>query len=71
MQVSVLGGGLAGALLAWRLARQPGVGRVSLAPGPARDRDATAASGGAVRGYEIEAAAAAAGDRQPGRAAGR
>jgi glycine/D-amino acid oxidase-like deaminating enzyme len=55
MQVSVLGGGLAGALLAWRLARQPGIGRVVLAPGPARDRDATAASGGAVRGYEVEA----------------
>jgi len=55
MQVSVLGGGLAGALLAWRLARQPDVDRVSLAPGPARDRDATAVSGGAVRGYETEA----------------
>lgn len=56
MQVSVLGGGLAGALLAWRLAQQPAVGRVALAPGPARDRDATAASGGAVRGYEVQAA---------------
>ena len=55
MQVSVIGGGLAGALLAWRLAQQPGIDRVSLAPGPARDRDATAASGGAVRGYETEA----------------
>ncbi|HST50207.1 FAD-dependent oxidoreductase [Jatrophihabitans sp.] len=56
MQVSVIGGGLAGALLAWRLARQPDVDRVSLAPGAARDRDATAASGGAVRGYETEPA---------------
>ena len=55
MRVAVLGGGLSGALLAWRLAQQPDVERVSLAPGPARDRDATAASGGAVRGYETEA----------------
>jgi glycine/D-amino acid oxidase-like deaminating enzyme len=55
MQVSVLGGGLSGTLLAWRLAQQPDIERVSLAPGPARDRDATAASGGAVRGYETEA----------------
>ena len=54
MHLSVLGGGLAGALLAWRLAQQSAVDRVSLAPGPARDRDATAASGGAVRGYETE-----------------
>jgi len=55
MHVSVVGGGLAGALLAWRLAQQPGVERVTLAPGGARRRDATAASGGAVRGYETEA----------------
>jgi glycine/D-amino acid oxidase-like deaminating enzyme len=54
MHVSVLGGGVAGALLAWRLARQPGVERVSIAPGAARGRDATAASGGMVRGYETE-----------------
>jgi glycine/D-amino acid oxidase-like deaminating enzyme len=54
MRISVIGGGLAGALLAWRLAQQPDVEQVSLAPGAARDRDATAASGGAVRGYETE-----------------
>ncbi len=54
MHVSVLGGGVAGALLAWRLARQPDVERVSIAPGAARKRDATAASGGAVRGFEME-----------------
>jgi glycine/D-amino acid oxidase-like deaminating enzyme len=48
----VIGGGIAGALLAWRLAQQPGVTRVSIAAGPATTRDATAASGGAVRGYE-------------------
>lgn len=56
-QISVLGGGIAGALLVWRLAQQPGVSRVSIVPGPARSRDATAASGGAVRGYETEPAA--------------
>jgi glycine/D-amino acid oxidase-like deaminating enzyme len=53
-QVSVVGGGMAGALLAWRLAQHPGVSRVSIAPGPARTRDATAASGGAIRGYETD-----------------
>lgn len=56
-QVSVVGGGMAGALLAWRLAQQPGVSRVSIAPGPAGNRDATAASGGAIRGYETGPAA--------------
>ncbi|HEV2888243.1 MAG TPA: FAD-dependent oxidoreductase [Jatrophihabitans sp.] len=55
MHVSVLGGGLAGSLLAWRLAQQPDVDRVTVAPGAARHQDATAASGGAVRGYETEA----------------
>ncbi|MEO7262697.1 MAG: FAD-binding oxidoreductase [Jatrophihabitantaceae bacterium] len=56
LHVSVLGGGVAGALLAWRLAQQPGVSRVSIAGGPAKNRDATAASGGLVRGYETEPA---------------
>lgn len=55
MHISVVGGGIAGALLAWRLAQQPGVARVSIAAGAARGRDATAASGGAVRGFETEA----------------
>ncbi len=54
MHVTVLGGGMAGALLAWRLAQQPDIDRVSIAAGAARDRDATAASGGGVRGYETE-----------------
>jgi glycine/D-amino acid oxidase-like deaminating enzyme len=52
LSVSVIGGGVAGALLAWRLAGHPDVDRVQLAPGVAGARDATAASGGAVRGYE-------------------
>jgi glycine/D-amino acid oxidase-like deaminating enzyme len=55
MHVSVVGGGLAGALLGWRLAQQPDVDRVTIAPGADRGHDATAASGGAVRGYETEA----------------
>lgn len=54
MRISVIGGGLAGALLAWRLAQQPEVESVGIAPGVARDRDATAASGGVTRGYETE-----------------
>jgi glycine/D-amino acid oxidase-like deaminating enzyme len=51
MRVCVVGGGLAGALLAWRLAQSPGVG-VDLLHGPYQATDATDASGGAVRGYE-------------------
>jgi glycine/D-amino acid oxidase-like deaminating enzyme len=63
MRVCVAGGGLAGSLLAWRLAQRPGV-RVDLligrqgAHGDHGDQgdesfaDATAASGGAVRAYE-------------------
>jgi glycine/D-amino acid oxidase-like deaminating enzyme len=55
MRVGVLGGGVAGALLGWRLAQQQGIEGVVIAPGAARGRDATAASGGLVRGYEVEA----------------
>jgi glycine/D-amino acid oxidase-like deaminating enzyme len=55
VHISVLGGGVAGALLAWRLAHQQNVDRVTIAPGAARRRDATAASGGAVRGFETDA----------------
>lgn len=57
MRVCVVGGGLAGSLLAWRLAQLPGT-RVELMAGPAAPAgsgpaaDATAASGGAVRAYE-------------------
>ena len=51
MQVAIIGGGLAGSLLAWRLAADPRV-RVALATGRRPVRDATSVSGGAVRGYE-------------------
>ncbi|HEY8472067.1 MAG TPA: FAD-dependent oxidoreductase [Natronosporangium sp.] len=53
MRVGVIGGGLAGALLAWRLAAAvAGDGRVTLVLGGRHRADATGASGGAVRGYE-------------------
>jgi glycine/D-amino acid oxidase-like deaminating enzyme len=48
----ILGGGLAGSLLAWRLARVAPDWRIDLIPGLRCDADATAASGGAVRAYE-------------------
>ncbi|WP_428965953.1 FAD-dependent oxidoreductase [Micromonospora fluostatini] len=52
-RVAVVGGGLAGALLAWRLAEQPAGPHVTLYLDPATSaRDATAASGGLVRGFE-------------------
>jgi glycine/D-amino acid oxidase-like deaminating enzyme len=53
VRVCVAGGGLAGALLAWRLAQRPGT-RVDLMVGRAGPAaaDATAASGGAVRAYD-------------------
>jgi glycine/D-amino acid oxidase-like deaminating enzyme len=51
MRIAIIGGGLAGSLLAWRLAADPRV-RVALATGPRVTRDATSVSGGAVRGYE-------------------
>ncbi|MDQ2837259.1 MAG: FAD-binding oxidoreductase [Actinomycetota bacterium] len=54
MQVCVIGGGVAGAMLAWRLAQQPAVELV-YAPGPASPADATAVSGGSIRCFEIEA----------------
>jgi glycine/D-amino acid oxidase-like deaminating enzyme len=52
MRACIVGGGLAGSLLAWRLAREAPDWDVHLVLGPARHADATAASGGAVRGYE-------------------
>jgi glycine/D-amino acid oxidase-like deaminating enzyme len=55
VRVCVVGGGLAGSLLAWRLARLPDVG-VDVVLGQHRSRDATDASGGAVRAYEPLAA---------------
>jgi glycine/D-amino acid oxidase-like deaminating enzyme len=56
MRIGIVGGGLAGALLAWRLAQQPAISEVWLAPGTPAAADATAASGGAVRGYETKPA---------------
>ncbi|MFL6136544.1 MAG: NAD(P)/FAD-dependent oxidoreductase [Frankiaceae bacterium] len=52
MRACIVGGGLAGSLLAWRLAREASGWDVHLVVGPATHADATAASGGAVRGYE-------------------
>ncbi|MEV6922902.1 FAD-binding oxidoreductase [Dactylosporangium sp. NPDC051485] len=50
MRVGILGAGIAGTTLAWRLA---GAGvRVELATGPPGRTDATAVSGGAVRSYD-------------------
>jgi glycine/D-amino acid oxidase-like deaminating enzyme len=56
MRVCVIGAGVAGALLAWRLAQLPEIELVVLAPGPARPGDATAASGGSVRAFELSPA---------------
>ncbi|MFK8849706.1 NAD(P)/FAD-dependent oxidoreductase [Streptomyces sp. Ac-502] len=50
MRICVVGAGVAGALLAWRLAAEHGV-RVTLLTGAPRP-DATAASGGLVRAFE-------------------
>lgn len=55
MHVCVIGGGLAGSLLAWRLSQRPGV-EVDLLLGRHGHQDATSASGGAVRAYEPLAA---------------
>ena len=51
MRACVVGGGLAGSLLAWRLARATSRWDIHLVSG-GRRADATAASGGAVRAYE-------------------
>jgi glycine/D-amino acid oxidase-like deaminating enzyme len=54
VRIRVVGGGLTGSLLAWRLAQEPGV-LVELMTGRASSpiaADATAASGGAVRAYD-------------------
>ncbi|MFL6130012.1 MAG: NAD(P)/FAD-dependent oxidoreductase [Mycobacteriales bacterium] len=59
MRACIVGGGLAGSLLAWRLARASGPAAgwdVELAPGDRGPADATAASGGAVRAYEQDPA---------------
>ncbi|WP_412538116.1 FAD-dependent oxidoreductase [Longispora sp. K20-0274] len=54
MRVRIVGGGLAGGLLAWRLARLAPGWRLEVFTGPTGRRDATAASGGAVRAYETD-----------------
>ncbi len=56
MRACVVGGGLAGSLLAWRLAQRLDV-HVDLVLGRHQDADATQASGGAVRAYEPSAQA--------------
>lgn len=55
MRICVVGAGLAGALLAWRLRLADRTAEVELA-GPPEPADATAASGGIVRGFEPDAA---------------
>jgi glycine/D-amino acid oxidase-like deaminating enzyme len=51
----IVGGGLAGSLLAWRLAQAATDWRVDLLRDERRRADATASSGGAVRAYEPDA----------------
>lgn len=53
MRACIVGGGLAGALLAWRLARAADGWDIELVLGGDRP-DATSASGGAVRAYEAD-----------------
>ena len=53
MRTAIVGGGLAGALLAWRLAQHGGPVEVFAGPRPAGG-DATGASGGLVRGFETD-----------------
>jgi glycine/D-amino acid oxidase-like deaminating enzyme len=52
MRVCIAGGGIAGTLLAWRLARRSDVEHVELLLGEAGSTDATGLSGGVVRAYE-------------------
>lgn len=54
MRACIVGGGLAGSLLAWRLARAAAGWQVDVLRGERRRPDATAASGGAVRAYETD-----------------
>ena len=52
MRACIVGGGLAGTLLAWRLAQRPEVEHVDLLIGGHSGHDATEVSGGVVRAYE-------------------
>jgi len=54
MRIGVIGAGLAGALLAWRLAQAEI--EVVLVPGAAGAADASAVSGGSVRAFEVDPA---------------
>jgi len=55
VRACIVGGGLAGSLLAWRLAQVASGWDIDLVLGERRRADATAASGGAVRAYETHA----------------
>ena len=52
MRICIVGGGLAGTILAWRLAQRPEISTIDLLAGADGWRDATQLSGGVVRGYE-------------------
>jgi glycine/D-amino acid oxidase-like deaminating enzyme len=54
VRTCVIGGGLAGALLAWRLAQATTDWQIDLLTGGSDRADATAASGGAIRAYETD-----------------
>lgn len=56
VRACVVGGGLAGSLLAWRLAGASRSWRIDLVAGHRTRSDATAASGGAVRAFELHPA---------------
>lgn len=59
MRIAVVGAGLAGASLAWRLRQHPNPPVVDLYSATPAGTDATAASGGLVRGFEQAAGACA------------
>lgn len=54
VRACIVGGGLAGSLLAWRLARTAAGWHVDVLRGERPGPDATSASGGAVRAYETD-----------------
>lgn len=56
-RVGIVGAGIAGSLLAWRLAAAHPDWRVELLGAPAAGGDATGVSGGLVRGFETDPAA--------------
>lgn len=59
LRVAVVGGGLAGVSLAWRLSGHRHRASVDLFTGSSASSDATGASGGMVRGFETDPARAA------------